>query len=412
MARDLLNDQAVKRAKPGDKPYRLADGASLYLYVAPSGVKSWQFRYRLAGKPQTASLGKYPNVMLAGARKKAEEARGLAEQGKHVTVEKKLTVLRTVADTKSTFGAVAHRWVRRRAKRKAWSEDYVLEVEASIRNHLAPLLALPVSEINARVCAPVLEAIEESAPFMAEKVRPRLHAVLDFAVTQGLLAGNPLPRTVDDVRLARRHFPAVTKLADLGEILRKARAADPSKGVMRAHEMLVFTAQRVSEVTGATWAEIDLDAGTWVIPRSRMKAHKSAERGAHEVPLPRDLAAKLSEWKAADAGTTPYVCPAPRDPSAAITAEAVEKFYRRALGLGGKHSPHSWRSAFSTICRDAGKDGDVIEAQLDHVVGSKVAAAYDRSTRLELRRKLIEWYSHTLVAARDGASVTALRKQG
>ena len=120
----------------------------------------------------------------------------------------------------------------------------------------------------------------------------------------------------------------------------------------------------------------------------------------------------LREWREADGAGAVYVCPAPRDAKRPITAEAVEKHYRDALDLGGKHSPHSWRSAFSTVCRDKGKDGDAIEAQLDHVVGSKVAATYDRAKRLQLRRELLEWYEATLIAARDGAAVLPIKQRG
>ena len=142
----------------------------------------------------------------------------------------------------------------------------------------------------------------------------------------------------------------------------------------------------------------------------RMK-RKDSERGPHVVPLPLQLAVSLREWLAADGNRAGYVCPAPRDAKRSITPEAVEKYYRDALGLGGKHSPHSWRSAFSTVCREAGRDGDSIEAQLDHVVGNKVASAYDRAQRLELRRELTGWYERTLIAARDGADVVGIRKK-
>ena len=94
--------------------------------------------------------------------------------------------------------------------------------------------------------------------------------------------------------------------------------------------------------------------------------------------------------RTADHTDATYLCPAPRDPSKQITPEGIEKFYRNAPQLGDKHSPHSWRSAFPTICHESGKDGDVIEAQLDHVAGDKVAAAYDRARRLELRRELMQ----------------------
>ena len=141
-----------------------------------------------------------------------------------------------------------------------------------------------------------------------------------------------------------------------------------------------------------------------------MKRKESA-RGPHLVPLPSRLLTTLREWRLADGDDAVYVCPAPRDHAEPITREAVEKFYRRTLDLAGIHSPHSWRSAFSTIARDAGKDADAIEAQLDHVVGNKVAAAYDRAHRLELRRAVMQWYEEVLIATRDGATVHALNQR-
>src|SRR5262249_29257902 len=155
-------------------------------------------------------------------------------------------------------------------------------------------------------------------------------------------------------------FPAVTDLIGVGEILRGARAADPSKGIQRAHILIAFTAQRVSEVVGAAWSEFDLDAGIWTIPRDRMK-RKDEERGPHQIPIPPVLLAQLHDWRTADGSGMSLVCAAPRNASRFVTPEGVEKFYRDVLGLQGKHSPHSWRSAFSTIARDAGQDGDVIE---------------------------------------------------
>ena len=108
----------------------------------------------------------------------------------------------------------------------------------------------------------------------------------------------------------------------------------------------------------------------------------------------------MRKWKRTDGDGAVYVCPSPGDAACFITREAVEKFYRETLGLAGKHSPHSWRSSFSTIARDAGKDSEAVEAQLDHIVGTKVAAAYDRAKRLELRRALMAWYERKLLALR------------
>ncbi|HEX8013138.1 MAG TPA: integrase arm-type DNA-binding domain-containing protein [Casimicrobiaceae bacterium] len=402
MAKNLLTDRAIRNAKPKrGKDYRLRDGEGLYVFVARTGGKSFQYRYKVNGKGQTVTLKE--SSTLADARDEAERLRKLVAAGDDPKIVKRIARVAKVAANAATFEVVSKQWVAAETRRKKWSPAYVAEVEGSLTRHLSELDPLPVSAIVARVTAPILHAVERSAPHMEEKVARRLYAIMDFAVELGALVQNPLPRR-RRAKLERKHFPAVTDLPTLGAILRDARASDPCKGISRAHTLLAYTAQRPSEVVGATWSEFDLKAGTWAIPRARMK-RKDAARGPHIVPLPPALLADLRAWKAADNGSADYVCPAPRDPARPITPEGVEKFYRDALHLQGKHSPHSWRSAFSTICRDAGKEGDVVEAQLDHQVGSKVSAAYDRAARLELRRSLLEWYEATLIAARDGAKV-------
>jgi len=409
MAEKLLTDRELRAARPREKPYRLHDGAGLALYVAPSGVTSWQFRYKHDGREQTLTLGRYPSVGLAEARALTADARRGAAKGEHLTTAKRVAKAKRAARLAATFRKFAAQWVDVEARRAHWSDDYRGEVEASLRNHLGELDALPLAEITAAVAAPILRAAEARAPDMAAKVRARLRAILDYAVEQGAIPLNPLPqvrRRRDSAE--RKHLPAILDRSGVGAILRAAEVAELSRGVRRAHLLCTFTAQRVGEVVGAEWSEVDLKAGTWSIPRSRMK-RKDAGRGAHVVPLPPVLLAAMVEWHRSDGEARRWVCPAPHG-DAAVTREAVEKLYRRGLGLTGRHSPHSWRSVFSSWARDAGKDSDTIEAQLDHVVGGKVQAAYDRAKRLALRQALVAWYEAELIGARDGAKVVTMKR--
>ena len=410
MTKHLLTDRRVRAARPKLKPYRLHDGDGLALWVSPNGVRSWVFRYRLNGKEQTTTLGRFNTMSLAEARDEAAVARKRVAGGEHLTLLKRIAVLRRSAESANTFGAFAAAWTEREARRMKWSADYHDEVAASLRNHLRQLDVVPLTQITAALVSPILLAVEHSAPQMLEKVRRRLRAILDDAVEHGVIVGNPLPAVRRRRNPERKHYPAIVDPAGIGAVLRAAAASDPCKGIQRAHLLLAFTAQRVSEVVNAAWSEFDLQAGKWAIPRQRMK-RKDEARGPHVIPLPPALLSSLREWRKADGTDARYVCPAPRDAAKPITPEAVEKHYRSALALGGKHSPHSWRSSFSTICREAGKDADSVEAQLDHVVGTTVAAAYDRSKRLELRRALLAWYEATLIAARDGAAVLPIKRR-
>ncbi len=429
MATNLLTDRAVRNAKLKATPYRIHDGGGLYLRVAPTGVKSWQLRYQINGKDQILTLGRLEKLSLADAREKAR-ANGIlaAATGENLTALKYSEKAAAAVRSTNTFAVVAAAWVAREQKPEyaGWSANYIKEVEMSLRNHLSSINRLPVDKITPAIIAPIMSSMEKTAPHMIEKVRRRLRAIMDYAVEKGMIAINPIPAVVRRRNLKQNKYPAVVTLPGVGAILRAARAADPCKGIARAHLLAAFTVLRISEIVGATWAEMELDgadvpidgtqrfkrdpnAGNWIISRERMKRkNNDDDLGPHIVPLPRRLLAMLRDWREVDGPDAVYVCPAPRDSSTPITIEGCEKFYRNALGLAGNHSPHSWRSAFSTICNEYEKDERTIESALDHVVGTKVSGRYDRSKRLALRRELMQWYEDQLIAARDGADVVQI----
>jgi integrase len=405
----LLTDRHYRNAKPteGRDFQRFADGEGLYLVAFATGGKSWQYRYKYNDKEQTITLKGVHG--LKEAREEADRLRKILEAGDDPRILKRVEQAIKIGENAQTFELTAADWIRSEARRKRWTDRYIEDVEASFSNHLADLNPLPVSKIVATITAPILRKVEINGPGMVDRVAQRLYAVMDFAVEEGHIDRNPLPRR-RAVKNERRNFPAVTDLPGIGKILRDyADLEGVAESARRAHVLLVFTAQRIAEIVNAPWAEFDLEAGNWEIPRARMK-RKDIGRKAHIVPLPPVLLAQLREWREADGKGAVYVCPSVNSRKVPVIAEVVRRVYRHKLGLV-EHSPHSWRSAFSTICREAGKDGDVIEAQLDHIVGSQVSSVYDRSQRLELRRELMTWYEATIIAARDGAKVLPLKRE-
>jgi integrase len=414
MARDRtasrLRDTQCKNAKPGPKPYRLNDGGGLFLYVAPSGVKAWQHKYSINGESGTATLGKFPDVALADARKLAAKSRDHVAEGVDPVAVKRTAKAQRRAATAETFVKLSELWAKRESMRRKWSADYVEEVSASLRNHLSDLDLLPVGKITAAIIAPIMDKVERKAPDMATKVGPRLRGILDYAVERGLIPVNPMPATKRRPKADRRHLPAVTDEQGVGEVLRQAERAEACVGVKRAHLMSIYTAQRISEVVNATWDEFDLSANLWTIPRSRMKV-KRESLGDHLVPIPPKFAAELKEWKRIDGDESKWVCPAPRG-DGAVTREALEKWYRETLKLRDRHSQHSWRSVFSTWSYRHKEAGDAIEKQLDHLIGGKVQQAYDRDPRLEQRRELMARHEARLLAAHRGMQVIQGRRQG
>jgi integrase len=127
----------------------------------------------------------------------------------------------------------------------------------------------------------------------------------------------------------------------------------------------------------------------------------------HRIPLCTEIAAELRQWQAVF-GRKGYVFPSPTG-GKHIGRESVEKVYRVTLGLDGKHSPHGWRSAFSTLARDQGFARDVIELALDHAHDNEVARAYDRGERFSQRVELFSWWGERLAEAQYGAKIIPLQ---
>ncbi|KOS78743.1 hypothetical protein DM56_5108 [Burkholderia mallei] len=105
-----LTDKAVKNAKAGDKPVKLFDGGGMFLLVTPAGQRYWRLKYRVNGKEKLLALGVYPDVSLAVARKKRDEAREKLAAGIDPN-EAKREVKRTARiAAASSFEAVAREW--------------------------------------------------------------------------------------------------------------------------------------------------------------------------------------------------------------------------------------------------------------------------------------------------------------
>jgi hypothetical protein len=117
-----LNARQVDTAKPKDKPYKLSDGGGLYLLVNPTGARYWRLKYRIAGKEKLLAVGVYPDVSLADARAKRDEAKRLLAAGGDPGEEKKSEKQAKKVSVENTFEALAREW--HAYKVPNWSKGY------------------------------------------------------------------------------------------------------------------------------------------------------------------------------------------------------------------------------------------------------------------------------------------------
>lgn len=410
--KNRLSDKACK-AFAAQKPHgtKLSDGGGLYLLITPAGSASWRIKYRIEGKEKTYSIGNYPEISLAAARAELGEVKDLLRQHKDPVAERRLNRAAMAASTENSFRIVAQDWLSK--KQKEWSPGHHLKSARALERDIYPALGnLPIASITPAMVAKAVEDIHKRDVLeTATRILQHMNGVFRYAQAKGLCRDNPaipareiLPRKKDSGRM-----PALLDWPSLGDILRRAETARLSPSVRMAHRLIAFTGMRIGNVVEAEWKEFHLDGEipVWIIPRDKMKV-KTRDID-HRIPLSSEIVEELHRWREMFGGKG-YVFPSPQG-GKHIGRESIEKVYRVTLALGGKHSPHGWRSAFSTLARDNGFARDVVELALDHAHDNEVARAYDRGERFDDRIKLFQWWGKQLAAAQHGATVIPLKSK-
>ncbi|SDI04775.1 protein of unknown function [Nitrosomonas sp. Nm132] len=109
--RKPLSAVAISKAKPKDKPYKLADEKGLFLLIHPNGGKYWRLKYRHDGKEKMLALGVYPDVSLADARERRDGARKLLANGIDPGIARKQGILSAREASINSFEAIAREWM-------------------------------------------------------------------------------------------------------------------------------------------------------------------------------------------------------------------------------------------------------------------------------------------------------------
>ena len=273
-----LSAVQVRNAKPKGRPYKLRDGQGLYFHIATSGKKTWRYRFRVAGKESTFTLGEYPQMTLEQARAAKIEAREQVKDGKNPAQERQAEkqAAMVAADAarqanKNTFEFIALEWIEQ--QRGRWKHDHATAVLTSLRNNVFSVLGeTPVDAITPPMVLQVIRPIESRGSLgIATKVLQRMGAIFRYAVQTGKATYNPAADMRGVLKTRKVTHRAALKLKDIPKFLQKLKAGDIHNTTKLALQFAILTAARSGEVRGATWREIDLDNKLWKISGSRMK---------------------------------------------------------------------------------------------------------------------------------------------
>lgn len=189
-----LTDKKVKSTKPTGKEQLLSDGRGLQLRIMPNGTKSWRFVYKspTTGSRSNITLGKYPELSIANARKIAEGHRELVALAIDPKLHKKEEKEKTEAIHQHTLFNVSHQWMEQ--KKSVVTEDYAKDIWRSFELHVFPSLSSqPISMITAQSVIKTLKVVEAKGSLETlKRLSQRLNEVMIYAMHSGLIEANPI----------------------------------------------------------------------------------------------------------------------------------------------------------------------------------------------------------------------------
>lgn len=395
--------------KQESRPGYHGDGNGLWLQVSASGTKSWVFRFTLHGKAREMGLGALHAFSLKEARERAAQCRKLLADGKDPLADRqarqqaeKLEAAKVMTFSECVDGYLA-------AHDKGWKNPkHRQQWRNTLSTYALPTIgAVSVNLIDTATIMKILDPLWLTKTETATRLRGRIESVLDWAAVREYRQGENPARWkghLDQLLPARSKVQkvihhAALPFAEMGGFMADLRQ-QPGMGA-RALEFCILTATRSGEVRGATWGEINLDAGMWTIPGERMKAKK-----AHRVPLVGRALEIVKEMQ--ESRLDAFVFPGKKEGKGLsdMTLTAVLRRMERS-----DLTAHGFRSSFRDWTAEAtAYPREVCEMALAHTVSDAVEAAYRRGDLFTKRVRLMQDWAKWCETGRTTGEIVPLRQ--
>ena len=391
----------VANAKPRERDYKLSDGGGLYLLVRPNGTKLWRLNYRYFEKHRTLAFGAWPEVTLADARLRREEAKRLLAAGTDPSHQQKVDAARARVEENETFKAVALEWVAKN-EREGMAEITLSKIRWLLEKAYPRIGNRPVAKITAQEVLATLRSVEATGRYeSARRMRSVLSRVFRYAIATTRAERDPASDLRGALTVPKpKHLAAITTPARAGDLMRAIEGYSGHPITLYALRLSAHLFVRPGELRQAEWGEFDFEAGVWNIPAEKMKM-----RRPHRVPLSAQVTGLFEElWELT--GTGRYCFPSFRTTSRPMSENTVNSALR-TLGFAKEEmTAHGFRAMAATLLNESGKfHPDAIERQLAHMENNGVRRAYTRGEYWNERVTLMQFWSDELERLRDGATL-------
>ena len=406
-----LTDARLRALQKSKIAGKYSDGGGLYLVVRSSGKMLWQLRYKKP-KANIASLGSYPSITLADARKHANELRVMIARGLDPNAEKRRGREAKEDALKNSFERIAREWFD--IKKEQLSATYSEKVIRRLELYVFPKVGRkPISELGAPELLEALRCIEARGTIeTARRVAQSCSQIFNHAIISGRAEKNPCASLGEALKRApASHMPALTAESDLSTFLKASRGYVGRGAVVPAAlRLLPMLLLRPGELSQGDWSEIDFEAREWRVPAMRMKQRQAQKLHGepHVVPLAPQAMVVLRELHEVT-GPHGRIFKGARGEGRSISANTLNAALR-ALGYDTAKdvTAHGFRATARTLGVEAlHADERVIEAQLAHAVKDQLGRSYNRTNFFKERREFMRaWADYLDKLAEVGPSAT------
>ena len=396
-----LTDTQVRHLKSKEKAYKVADGGGLYIHVTATGSKLWRMRYRVDGKEQLLSFGAYPEVSLARAREKRQDAKALLADGIDPMAKQKADREERAALNEHTFSNISAELVNK-LRKEGKAETTLKKKQWLIDMANRDFGDLPIREVTPPMILATLRKVEALGNYeSAKRLRSTIGQVFRYAIATARADNDPtyalrgalIPPKVT-------HMAAATTREDFADLVRAIWTYDAGAPSTRAAlKLMALLYTRPGELRLALWEEFDLETAIWTIPESRTKMRRE-----HVKPLPA-MAVEILRQLQAETGSNYRAFPSLIARDRPISENTMNQALRRMGFAKDEHTSHGFRASASSLLNESGLwNEDAIESELAHVGSDQVRRAYQRSRFWDERRRMADWWAGEIQSMVDGSN--------
>ncbi|EEE0771895.1 DUF4102 domain-containing protein [Salmonella enterica] len=403
-----LTDTAIRKTKPTEKPFKLADSSGLYLLIKPNGSKLWYMKYRIDGKEKKLAFGPYPDVSLFKARQLRDAARAKVREGVDPSADKKIAQQKK--KNGHTFRQIAMNW---HGEHRRWSEHYANTIQRRLEMYVFPDIGDSlIDQITTETLLFTLRKVENKGFLeITARLKNYVTEIMRYAVKKQLIKSNPaLDLDGEFTPPETSHYPALP-LDKLPELLSRTDSYCGRLLTRYALKLSLLFFVRSSELRFARWCEIDWQQKLWVIPEEREQIEnvKFSHRGTkmrtqHIVPLSDQAIAILKQIEALSGHLT-FIFPGEYDQDKCMSDNTINKALR-VMGYDTKKEVcgHGFRAMACSALSESGLwSKEAIEKQMSHQERNSVRAAYiHKAEYLEERIAMMQWWADYLDVNSNG----------